>query len=634
MSVFRAHDRGFVKNLPLPALKSGTVLRLSVFIPGFFAFVVYWFTLAPTLQVGDAGEQITAGHFLGISHPTGTPLYLLVMKAWELAFPFGTIAWRMNLLNAILGSMAVILLARLILAISFSMGASRERGVFIAFCLAMVFAYSRTFWFESTGASSYVLHSVFVIGSFTLLASIVVEGKSERLRHLCLLTGLALANHVLSSVLVIMTGWLCLSLLFRRELNLKQFAVLAMFFLPGLSLYLYLPLRASVAPVLNWGDPDSLDRFLHYVMRVDYQSHAYISDVIDYLPITLFHLRSFVREVSILLPLLSSVLCILRFFAKEEHAASSSGELILARTGHPSSQLVLAGIAVFVLNVFLLGLHGSHLDIFFWNRYMMTGYFGLFFSCAVLVIVNLSHCSRRVFAIFAPILALIPTLCLFVHVEENNRSRNTLLQSYVEQVFSHLPQGACLYSVGDNHFFSLLYYHLVEGHRPDVTLLNPEMGIGDRAMLTSSIRETHLYSTHYVKTEGRLRCHPAGLLFKISEQSEMGEIKWKDFTDVEVSNARSPLEKILLAEYYHRRSLYHENRNELELSMSWARKMETVSEGYDQTLMLTGCVYMKKGMTSDAIRCFESALEINPRNAVSRFYIENYKNLGSASRNL
>jgi hypothetical protein len=33
-----------------------------------------------------------------------------------------------------------------------------------------------------------------------------------------------------------------------------------------------------------------------------------------------------------------------------------------------------------------------------------------------------------------------------------------------------------------------------------------------------------------------------------------------------------PLEKILLAEYYHRRSLCHEDRKEAELSMLWARR--------------------------------------------------------------
>ena len=54
--------------------------HLWVCVSGLIAFPAYWLTLAPTLQVADAGEQIAPAHFLGVSHPTGTPLHLLLMK--------------------------------------------------------------------------------------------------------------------------------------------------------------------------------------------------------------------------------------------------------------------------------------------------------------------------------------------------------------------------------------------------------------------------------------------------------------------------------------------------------------------------------------------------------------------------
>jgi hypothetical protein len=61
----------------------------------------------------------------------------------------------------------------------------------------------------------------------------------------------------------------------------------------------------------------------------------------------------------------------------------------------------------------------------------------------------------------------------------------------VEQVLSHLPPGASLYAVGDNHFFPLLYFHLVEGQRSDLTLF-PEWN-GNKALASSL--ENRLYST-------------------------------------------------------------------------------------------------------------------------------------------
>ncbi len=189
--------------------KRDIAIRIKRFYPakgwaclsGLFAFVTYWLTLAPTLQVGDAGEQIAAAHFMGISHPTGTPLYLLLMKFWESVFPFGTIAWRMNLLNALLGSVAIGILSQRILRLALYWGASRARGGLLALCLSLTLAYSQTFWYESLAASSYVLHYFFVILWLSLMSRVIVERQKDDLKYVCLVTGLALANHILSIVL-------------------------------------------------------------------------------------------------------------------------------------------------------------------------------------------------------------------------------------------------------------------------------------------------------------------------------------------------------------------------------------------------------------------------------------------------
>ena len=65
------------------------------------AFAVYWFTLAPAVWVGDSGELIAAAHTLGIPHPTGYPLWLLLVKGFSSVVPFGSVAWRANLFSAL-----------------------------------------------------------------------------------------------------------------------------------------------------------------------------------------------------------------------------------------------------------------------------------------------------------------------------------------------------------------------------------------------------------------------------------------------------------------------------------------------------------------------------------------------------
>jgi len=57
-------------------------------------------TLAPTVTLWDAGEFITAAKVLGVPHPPGTPLFVLVGHVWGAVMPIGSYAWRLNLMSA------------------------------------------------------------------------------------------------------------------------------------------------------------------------------------------------------------------------------------------------------------------------------------------------------------------------------------------------------------------------------------------------------------------------------------------------------------------------------------------------------------------------------------------------------
>jgi hypothetical protein len=78
-------------------LRSPVPYAILVFV---IMFAVYIRTLMPGTVGGDAGELQYAGPLLALVHPTGQPLYVTLGYLWSHLIPFGSMAWRMNLLAA------------------------------------------------------------------------------------------------------------------------------------------------------------------------------------------------------------------------------------------------------------------------------------------------------------------------------------------------------------------------------------------------------------------------------------------------------------------------------------------------------------------------------------------------------
>src|SRR3989304_9859212 len=71
------------------------------------SFTVYLLTLAPTIYIEDAAEFAAAVPTLGITHPSGFPLYMLLGKLFTILVPFGNMAFRVNLFSAATTSFAL-----------------------------------------------------------------------------------------------------------------------------------------------------------------------------------------------------------------------------------------------------------------------------------------------------------------------------------------------------------------------------------------------------------------------------------------------------------------------------------------------------------------------------------------------
>ncbi len=162
----------------------------------------YLLTLAPTVTFWDAGELIAAVRTLGIPHPPGTPLFVMIAHVWAVIFPFGEYALRTNLLSALLsaaGAGFFFLVAHEALRGWAVPPATRVGG---AAAGAVIGAFTFTAWQNSNETEVYAV-ATFTIGAMSWLACRwrTLRGTPGARRALLLivyLAGLSVGNHLLA----------------------------------------------------------------------------------------------------------------------------------------------------------------------------------------------------------------------------------------------------------------------------------------------------------------------------------------------------------------------------------------------------------------------------------------------------
>ena len=225
------------------------------------SLILYLATLPRSVLPGDSGELIAASRTLSIAHPPGYPVYLMLGKIFSSVFAWGSMAQRYNMLSAVLVSVTLALVYILL------SGLRVRRPIAIAVPLAM--GTLEAFWLQATTAEVYGLNGLFT----ALLLLVALRGRSFGQRSFLLIGiigGLALSHH-LSMIypLVCALGVLTIGLGIRPAA--KTLVLSAMLGLIGLSAWLYVPIRASLAPPLVWGRTDTLSGFLSHITAQGYR---------------------------------------------------------------------------------------------------------------------------------------------------------------------------------------------------------------------------------------------------------------------------------------------------------------------------------------------------------------------------
>jgi len=500
------------------------------------SLLVYTITLAPTVTLVDSGELIVAARSLGVAHPPGFPLYV-VLAHLATMIPVGSVAVRVNFASALFAALAcaalslVVIEAMICAKLPRSMDKARTRAerkktkktggaasssetiasqgslVIVVSCIVsgLLLAFSRTLWAYATIAEAYTLSSLLIIVIFLLMfrwrlrfiqSGLAPGGASPRddrkpslgvdrpessnqllssspslpltvsptpfsfVYTAAFVFGLALGvHHVSVGLMLPALGALVLATTGFGFFGSKRFLIAAAVAFAGLILvYAYLPFAASRSPIMNWGDPRTLERLWWQITGKQYQ--VFFS----------YSLATAARQFSGFLKL----------------AASEFGPWWLPA----ASALTLAGFVtvfrrdkalfwflalVIVANLaYALGYEiAEDKDAYYLPTLIAltiaAGFGAEWFINKVASAAVTPMLRRRIAA--ALVLAL-PVVALVANWSYNDRSRYFIAQDYVDNILSTVEPGGLLLTRDWQVYSPMLYFQEIENRREDVVVID------------------------------------------------------------------------------------------------------------------------------------------------------------------
>jgi 4-amino-4-deoxy-L-arabinose transferase-like glycosyltransferase len=213
--------------------------------------------------LGDSAELVVASYTLGVPHATGYPVYTWVGKLFSL-LPFGSIAFRLNLMSALFASLTVFLVFQMVVRELRSVSAVGGMDYLAGATAIILVGLSRPFWHCAQVAEVYTLNAFCVVLFVWLYFTWLATRKVKYVYVASLVLGLSTGTH-LSNVLLV-PAFLLVTFAVTRTWRIRLLC--CALFLIGVSQYLYLPLRVMQSPAyvhpqaqffqrLEWTDTDN-----------------------------------------------------------------------------------------------------------------------------------------------------------------------------------------------------------------------------------------------------------------------------------------------------------------------------------------------------------------------------------------
>ncbi|MFH0775842.1 MAG: DUF2723 domain-containing protein [bacterium] len=593
---------------------------LSLFIP----YIIYLLTLPSTLTFGDSGDHIACGWMLGLAHPSGYCLYTLITHLISY-IPISNIGMRMSFLTVAIASCCIFFLYLILYHIL--------KNQIISLSSSLIFAFSAAFWNIAGYVKMYSLLSLSVVLCFFIVILWEKKRDARLLLLLAFVYGLAVSNHMLAATF----GPSLLYLVFvtdKRAIG-KHIGSLLLLFLLGISIYLYLPIRATGNPVIDWGKPDTISKFSDYAFIGMAHEKMFKAGTLQTLGFFKEHLTKVVfRQFTpfiLILVLPGGVF----LFSRNRRLFYFFLITILVNT--------ILGVTVYARISELVDMEAYH--------------FPSFICLAIFIGVGIFYCLKKL----PKPLALIPMLfLLLLHWKGSDYSQYYFAYDFGRNLIKDLPEKTILFNRIDIDVFPLWYHQNIENLREDVAVfpihflrrpwfvqkildLHPWVkttlvdGMYEdvmKAVISCNKEAFPIYYTFF-KPDERIdvpyldRLSKDGLVYRlgmgIGAEDRPKQEHWFGCRGVfdKSSNKDVWAKEILYSYSYYHADLgqYWLNQGKMDRAIT-ALERSLDFDGRNASYMgALGAAYGVAGRFKDAVRVLEKAVELEPNNPVFAEYL-------------
>lgn len=479
-------------------------------IAGGLVFALYALTLSPTTAFWDTSEYIATGHIMGIPHQPGNPLFVVLARAWSILLaPLGlSVAVRINLFSALMSASAHGLWFLVVHHILRYFSDDRKVRLIGASAAVLVSATAFTVWSQSNVNEKVYTVSLLTIALLSWLAfrwqERLGKGKDDNLLILmAFVLALSVGNHLMAFLAAPAIGLFILYVRPQTLLNWRLYVAGAGAAVLGLTIHLFLPLRAGLGPVINQAAPTCPD-FSSAVAAVVTYGQSGCTALAEALNRTQYDKPPLIPRLA---PLRQQVLNYLQYFDWQWARSLDGSNTVFAMMRLPFTMLftglgvwgamehakrdrasfiyvvalfaTLSGALIYYLN-FRYGyslpapivdrdLHEvRERDYFFVVSFSV---FGLWAGMGIVTLwQELAGELKTTLAKASPILA-IAFLPLALNWGWADRSEDYSARDWAYNLLMSVEPYSVLFTNGDNDTFPLWYLQEVEGIRRDVTVI-------------------------------------------------------------------------------------------------------------------------------------------------------------------